>query len=175
VTEYERLVSLAQDLFFPYWNERAKAVQEAGGRFAYYTTAEVATEIILRQQIWLRNASLMNDFSEITHGMKCLRAAYNGKGGEILRRALSAYQGLPTEVQALFDDLASAIWLDSYIGCVSEHLRYPRSSRRVEGHIGRPRMPRRGAGVARGPSKTVDNPWGTGSLAKTAVRLPAPG
>lgn len=46
-------------------------------KFAHYTSAQVATDIIKApgedRCLWLRNAMLMNDFSEIEYGQQLLR------------------------------------------------------------------------------------------------------
>src|SRR2546425_10972194 len=86
-------------VFFPYAEKRTAAVTAIGGRFVYYTTAEVAFQILRRKEIWLRNALLMNDFSEIAHGFECLNAAYKGPAGGLLRKAIrSCLSRLPHEI-----------------------------------------------------------------------------
>jgi hypothetical protein len=55
-----------RQVFFPYTTEKTKAVRESGGRFAYYTTADVATSILRNQQVWMRNTMTMNDFMEVS-------------------------------------------------------------------------------------------------------------
>lgn len=62
-------------IFFPYAAEKTMAVKESGGRFVYYTTADVATSVIRNQQVWMRNTMVMNDFMEVEHGFECLDAA----------------------------------------------------------------------------------------------------
>lgn len=55
-------------VFFPYHATRTQTVLAAGDRFVYYTTADTAMRILKSREFWLRNALLMNDFSEIAHG-----------------------------------------------------------------------------------------------------------
>jgi len=112
-----------ENVFFPYAQERTAEAKKNGGRFVYYTNAEVATSILRNREIWMRNAYVMSDFKEISHGMECLTAAYNnGKSGEVLKRTLNAaHPGLPEEVAALFDSWSIAIRVDTYMTCVSEH------------------------------------------------------
>jgi hypothetical protein len=114
--------TLLKHVFFPYAELRTTAVRASGARFAYYTTAEVATRILQTQQIWMRNAAVMNDFMEISHGFECLRAAYSGESGDVLKRALdSCFPGLPEELEAVFDSWLPIIHRDTYLTCVSEH------------------------------------------------------
>lgn len=50
-------------------NDRRTAELMASGRkFAHYTTAENALNILSGRSLWLRNAAVMNDHSEIEHG-----------------------------------------------------------------------------------------------------------
>ena len=42
-------------------------------RFAHYTKADTAEMIMKGQKVWLRNARLMNDYSEIEHGHECIK------------------------------------------------------------------------------------------------------
>ena len=79
-----------EHIFFPHGVLRANAVRSHGDRFAYYTTAEVAFKILQSQQMWLRNALLMNDFSEIAHGYECLVSAYRGPAGSLLKTTLES-------------------------------------------------------------------------------------
>jgi hypothetical protein len=109
-------------LFFLYSKERTEAVKKNGGRFVYYTNAEVASSILRNREIWMRNASVMSDFKEISHGMECVTAAWGGASGDVLKRALgSAFPGLPEEVATLFNSWSLAISVDTYLTCVSEH------------------------------------------------------
>ena len=114
----QRLASV----FLPYAVRKTAEVKANGGRFAYYTTAEVAACILTSQEIWMRNATVMNDFLEISHGLQCLRAAYNGSAGAVLKRALNAaFPGLPEEIEEMFDTWLLTIQVDTYLTCVSEH------------------------------------------------------
>jgi hypothetical protein len=114
----DRLASV----FMPYAVRRTAEAKANGGRFAYYTTAEVAARILTSQEIWMRNATVMNDFLEISHGLECLRAAYKGPAGVVLKRVLNtAFPGLPEEIEELFDSWLLTMQVDTYLTCVSEH------------------------------------------------------
>lgn len=110
-------------LFFPYATERGKKAKESGGRFVYYTTAEVATRILLSSEMWMRNALLMNDFGEVRHGFNCVDYALKGPCGEILAEALnSPFPGLYEEVKVMLSDHSFIIGAETYMTCLSEHL-----------------------------------------------------
>lgn len=49
--------------------------------FVHYTSATNAINIIRNKQVWLRNALLMNDKSEIAHGHNCLISALKSISG----------------------------------------------------------------------------------------------
>lgn len=115
--------SSVEEVFFPYARERRLAAAANGGRFAYYTSAETAFLILRKKEIWLRNAQLMNDFSEVQHGMRCLQLALTSEGVSELRSVLDVlYPGVWQEVLSRLDGASSSIYLDTYLNCVSEHL-----------------------------------------------------
>lgn len=114
---------LLAQVFFGYAKERMEAIRISATRFAYYTTAATAYQILESRKIWLRNAKLMNDFSEIGHGFQCLGAAFAGESGDRFRAALdSCLPGLSSEIPGLFATLVPNLELDTFLACVSEHL-----------------------------------------------------
>jgi hypothetical protein len=108
-------------LFVPHIIERRK-VLETGKRLVHYTSAESAYRIISGRQIWLRNAQMMNDFSEIQHGINCLHQAWNSPGGRNLHAMLDRIQtGLRHELAQLFDGHAEGLRVGTFITALSEH------------------------------------------------------
>lgn len=108
-------------LFFPQIKER-RAALKAGKRLVHYTRAESAYKIIAGKQVWLRNAQLMNDFSEIQHGINCLNSAWNSQSGKALQDFLEKIKsGLRDELAQLFDGHADDMKLATYIFSLSEH------------------------------------------------------
>lgn len=102
------LHALLGRVLFPYNQARTERAMAAGGRFVYYTTADTALKIIRSRQVWLRNAAVMNDFSEISHGLACLDQARTGRAGSTLRQAIDErFPGLLAEVEAPFDEISS--------------------------------------------------------------------
>ena len=114
--------ALVGRVFLPYNQARTQQAIANGGRFAYYTTASTALSILSKRRIWLRNAGVMNDFSEISHGLACLDAARKGPAGAIIDNAVDRhFSGLSAEIADTFDALRPLLYLDTYMTCVSEH------------------------------------------------------
>lgn len=111
-----------QDIFFSHSAEaRSRAIQN-GGRFAYYTTAATAHSILMNQELWMRNTAVMNDFTEVEHGLHCLINAYNSSVGEDLRAAMDVcFPGISSEWRELFNSWIPIIKRNTYILSVSEH------------------------------------------------------
>lgn len=113
---------LLQNLFQPHAAQAEREALEAGGRFAYYTTADTAASILRNQEIWMRNTRVMNDSMEVEHGFTCLNAAYKSEAGRRLKEILnSCFPGLSDKVEKLFNDWLPQMRADSYISCVSVH------------------------------------------------------
>jgi hypothetical protein len=62
-------------LLFGYADMREQRLKKRGLKLAHYTTADVAAQILLKRNIWMRNASSMNDYMEFTFGSNCLKGA----------------------------------------------------------------------------------------------------
>lgn len=76
------------DIVTPYAKRRYAEVESANLKLAHYTTADSAALILKNQTLWLRNAAVMNDFSEIGHGSRCLELALAAGLGLRLESAL---------------------------------------------------------------------------------------
>ncbi|MBI1328113.1 MAG: DUF2971 domain-containing protein [Alphaproteobacteria bacterium] len=118
-----------ENILFPFYVERRNLVQKNNTRFVHYTTAECATSIIRNKEIWMREASCMNDFMEVEHGLGCLRTAYNKKEADEktfakngLKLALDEiYPNFSEEVQNFFNGWQSELKYGTYLSCFSEH------------------------------------------------------
>lgn len=109
-------------LFVPHVKDRRDALN-AGMRLVHYTSAESAYRILSGREIWLRNAAMMNDFSEIQHGISCLQAALASPAGVALKEMLKRIKDdLSDELTDLFDGHAEAIRVATFVGSLSEHL-----------------------------------------------------
>jgi hypothetical protein len=101
---------------------KIREARETGGRFAYYTTADIASKILKGRQVWLRNTLAMNDYREFDHGSDCLKAAYNSEPGHALNAVLnSCFSGLADEVRDYFNAWLPSIEYDTYMLCLSNH------------------------------------------------------
>ena len=95
-----------------------------GTRFAYYTTASTALQVIRHREIWMRNTMVMNDFSEVDHGVACVVEAYCGDPGVALKQLLEAeYPDICQEIENLFDSWVPSFRQDTFVTCFSEHSR----------------------------------------------------
>lgn len=107
----------------PYAMEKIAQAKKDNARFSHYTSAYVATQIIERNEVWLRNALVMNDFSEVQHGQSCLLEAWNDEGvGGRLKRILNGLKpGLSDELANGFDERKYDRSAQSYLVSISEH------------------------------------------------------
>lgn len=114
---------LLGSIFFPDYPRQLKQLKEGEIKFAQYTSAEAAALMIQNEQVWLRNARCMNDYSEIQHGFDCLSAAYKSDDSRNkLKSSLErVFPGLPKKLEDLFDGWAPYFENDTYITCLSEH------------------------------------------------------
>jgi hypothetical protein len=92
------------------------------GRLVHYTSAEAAYRIITDKKVWLRSSAVMNDFSEITHGIGCLHEAWASPGGLALQAMLDRLKaGLRNELAELFDGHARGLRDGTFLASLSEH------------------------------------------------------
>ena len=117
----EELLERLGPVFQPYVARKIAEAKSTGQRFVHYTSCDAALSIIENNAIWLRNATLMNDFSEIQHGLGCLQA-YWQKRGENLRQAIAAInpQGIDAITKS-FDANVFNLLNNTYVISVSEH------------------------------------------------------
>lgn len=91
--------------FMPHAFKRIAEIRKNGTKFVHYTSAYAATQIIEKRTVWMRNALVMNDFSEIQHGQSCLKQSWDDeKVGGRLKALLNQIQpGLADMVTQGFD------------------------------------------------------------------------
>lgn len=110
-------------IFFPRALSAQAYVAGNNTRFVHYTSAEVAFSILTKGEVWMRNAQVMNDFSEIEHGMACLRSSYGGPTGKTFKELLDGmFPNVSNDIEKLFDSWYPHFKSETYITCVSEHL-----------------------------------------------------
>ena len=91
-------------------------------KFAYYTNAETAMKIIGNREIWLRNATVMNDFSEISYGNSLLEKTMSSPVGKDFITSLElVFPGIKTEVCSLLNEGIHKLKDNIYLSCLSIH------------------------------------------------------
>lgn len=110
-------------IFSPYYLEKAGNIDSENLRFIQYTSAEAAMGIIRNNEVWLRNAQCMNDYSEVEHGLNCLITAFKSeeKGKAFQALLNSIFPGVIDEFTEIFNSWLPSFRLSTYIACVSEH------------------------------------------------------
>lgn len=104
-------------------SERMNFVKVKKSRFVHYTRAEAAMHILKSKEIWMRNASCMNDLTEVQHGMNCFFLAYKGRQGQRLKSNLeNLFPGICNEIDRYINGWASQFLSETYLTCISEHL-----------------------------------------------------
>lgn len=111
-------------LFLPHAMSRIQiAKNKPDFRFAYYTSASTGMKILQNNEAWLRNAALMNDFSEVHHGQDCLFNAWsNTEAGAKLKAILTIlHPDAVRQFTETFDAGQHSRTKQSFILCMSEH------------------------------------------------------
>lgn len=115
-------VERVKSVFFPFATKRLAALKENKARLVHYTSAEVAVSILRNREVWMRNATTMNDYMEVEHGFECLNHAYKGEAGQLFKKVLdSNFPGATAEIEARFNAWLPGLRTDTYLTCVSEH------------------------------------------------------
>lgn len=110
------------ELAFPSETRRFQDVFDKGLKMAHYTTAENAALILNNQTLWLRNAQLMNDFSEVAHGTACLQLCLQAGNGAQMEAALNAaHPGLWVAIANFLNNMESQTRTHTYLTSLSAH------------------------------------------------------
>jgi len=99
-----------------------RTMRAAGSQVVHYTSAANAVSIIRGRTLWLRNAKLMNDFSEIDYGRWCVTSALDTLTAEWSTLLDGLVTGLAQEVRRRFDRLEGHRLSHTYVLSLSEHL-----------------------------------------------------
>jgi hypothetical protein len=109
-------------IFCPGLLEEVMSVANEQKRFVYYTSAETAMKVLQNQELWFRNATVMNDYSEISYGLDLIRTVFNGDEGKRFREAIEdIFPGTMQKAEELHLGWARDWLLETYIACVSVH------------------------------------------------------
>ncbi len=110
-------------IFMPSSGQRIEKLIASNGRLAHYTTAENALNILTSRSIWLRNANVMNDFSEVRLGHSRLQAYFQDDRKR--HRFAQAFDGIDTNVLPnalkMYDQWWANIQMNSFLSCFSQH------------------------------------------------------
>ena len=110
-----------EQLFFSDFNSQGERLR-SGGRLVHYTSAEAAARIISGRQVWLRNALLMNDFSEIQYGLNCLYSAWGSLAGDSFKLWLDrVLPGFRSQLEQLFDEHTAGLRVATFMMSLSDH------------------------------------------------------
>ena len=108
--------------FHPETVRQVGRVRQQNIRFVHYTSAESGIAILRSKRMLLRNSTLLNDFSEVQHGMNCLSYAWHSAQGTRLKAILQSVQpDLPEVLQNNFDGMFMDFRTETYLISVSEH------------------------------------------------------
>ena len=110
-------------LIFPYAVQKMAACRQNNSRFVYYTSADTRLKIIQNAEVWLRNAAMMNDFSEVHHGQNCVHRVWTDDDvGVRFKKFLAELNPDGPEIFAKSFD-ADQHWrtTQSYLLSISEH------------------------------------------------------
>ncbi|QCO54846.1 DUF2971 domain-containing protein [Pseudorhodobacter turbinis] len=117
----ESLIKYNQ-IFCPGLLEETLAVVSEQKRFVYYTSADTAMKVLRNQELWFRNATVMNDYSEISYGLDLIRTVFSGEEGARFREAIEdIFPDTIKKVEELLDGWERDWQLETYIACVSVH------------------------------------------------------
>jgi hypothetical protein len=111
-----------KQVFFPYLSAKQKEFQEKKLSFIYYTTAATAVQIIRNRQIWMRSTGVMNDHTEVSHGISCIRNAFESISGKELSSAINnCHPNTYAKLLEQFNNYIPLLYADTFITCLSEH------------------------------------------------------
>lgn len=118
-----------RDIFLPHEARRRNALLKSETKLIHYTSAMAAISIFRNKNVWMRNLRVMNDFSEIDHGIslmqRSLRPPVESEAENGLRAVFGAVDSIfpDTSQDAIkwFDDNVFMLTNKTYITCLSEH------------------------------------------------------
>jgi len=120
--EFDEATIKFNQIFQPGLIEESLAVVNDKKRFVYYTSADTAMKVLRNQELWFRNATVMNDYSEISYGLGLIGSVFSGDEGVRFRNAVEdIYSGTIEKAGELLAGWERDWELETYIACVSVH------------------------------------------------------
>ena len=93
-----------------------------GNKFAYYTTAGTAKNILENKVVWFRNAHVMNDYSELTYGLDLFKKSVSSSSGKEFFAALnSCCTNVEEKIEEWYRIWTTSLLIDTFITCLSLH------------------------------------------------------
>src|SRR5579884_937784 len=110
-------------IFMPHARREIDRIIRTKKRFAHYTTAENAFNILSSKALWMRNTNCMSDYREVQHGHQLLVNFFQeGTHRVDFCAALNAcFAGIGEQAILAFDQSWHTIQSNTYIASVSEH------------------------------------------------------
>lgn len=109
-------------LFNPRMAMRYFDLRSRPQRFAYYTNADTALKLLHSRKVWMRNATVMNDFREMAYGRDLLQSAFNSPAGTKLKVLIASFDDdLEKDLAKSWYDWLPIFMQNTYLTCVSEH------------------------------------------------------
>ncbi len=109
-------------LVYKHNDERVAEVRDRHLLFAHYTSAESALGILSGRSLWLRNAAVMNDHSEIAHGRAILDVLIEGDLGKRMWTVLdNAHDGVSNDIRARYYHEAHYAREMTFMSSLCEH------------------------------------------------------
>ena len=109
-------------IFAPNQLEAFEKLEQEKQRLVYYTTADTALKVIRNRELWFRNVTVMNDYSEVSYGLNLIRTELTRPEGARFKEAVDdIFKGTFDSLDALSSSWIPDWLLETYIACVSLH------------------------------------------------------
>lgn len=110
------------EIFHPFAFRKIKEMEGSNTKFVHYCSADTALNIINSEEVWLRNAAVMNDFMEIEHGRTCLNYVWHSEEGKRFKKIVNSnFPGITDKLEEYINGWSPAFQNDTFITCLSEH------------------------------------------------------
>lgn len=113
--------TLLSGAFFPHLGRARDQLKQSQRQLIYYTGAATADMILANRELWMRNTRVMNDVSEVEHGIECLRRALHPDRTSFVAALNEVHAGLGDRVWQQLQENFATIYQQTYILCLSEH------------------------------------------------------
>jgi hypothetical protein len=120
--EFDEATIKFNQIFQPGLIEESMEIVRKQQRFVYYTSADTAMKVLRNQELWFRNATVMNDYSEISYGLGLIGSVFSGEEGARFRTAVEdIFSGTIEKAGELLAGWERDWEFETYIACVSVH------------------------------------------------------